>query len=176
MSGNVTASQAVFCTPLGEFQADLFTEKAPVTAAYFQRLIALKALDNSSVYRIVSTENNAHNPTCPINVIQAGLRFDDPQPVPPIPHEDTQTTGLSHLKWCLSTARFAAGETYASFFICMRDEPALDYAGKRHVDGLGFAVFGRVSAGFDVVEKLYNRREIAEFLQQPIAITRAFLK
>lgn len=170
-----TTDIATVCTEQGDFKIELFTEQAPITANYFKQLVSLGALNNTSFYRIVSTENGSHNPAHPIHVLQGGLKLDDSQPVPPIKHEDTQKTGLRHLKWSLSTARFEAGQTYGSFFICMRDEPALDFGGLRHPDGLGFAVFGRVISDFEVIEAIFQRCEEREFLQKPIGIDKVTL-
>lgn len=164
--------KASVSTAAGDFQIALFHQQAPLTAGYFSQLIDSGTLDNSSVYRMVHSDNNSHNPAHPIHVLQGGLQDSDPQPVAPVAHESTAQTGLSHRQWSLSTARFAPGQTYGSFFVCMRDEPALDFGGKRHPDGQGFAVFGQVIAGFTVIEALYQQREAQEYLQQPVPIHR----
>ena len=82
-----------------------------------------------------------------IAVIQGGLRHEREDLPPVIAHETTAMTGLRHLKGTVSLARFAPGAVYHSFFICLRDEPVLDFSGARHPDGQGFAAFGRVVAG-----------------------------
>ena len=162
--------KAVFDTECGSFEIDLAMESAPITAGYFHDLIAVGAFDGASFFRIVSANNASLRAENPIEVIQGGLRDTDLQPVPPIAHEPTSQTRLRHKKWAVSAARFDPGETYGSFFICMRDEPELDEAGKRHPDGLGFAVFGEVSAGFGVVEAIFQRSEREEMLRSPVEI------
>jgi peptidyl-prolyl cis-trans isomerase A (cyclophilin A) len=162
-------------TPLGQIDLQLALEDAPVTAGYFQELIQAGALDGSSFFRIVGEDNASMRSDNPIVVVQGGLTEKDPQPIAPVRHEPTSETGLKHKKWTLSAARFGPGETYASFFICMRDEPSLDAGGARHPDGLGFAAFGQVTGGFDVVSAIFERREKTEYLKRPITISRCAL-
>ena len=157
-------------TELGAFDIELALDDAPVTANYFREVIQSGAYSNASFFRIVCAENASLRVENPIEVIQGGLTETDTQPVAPIRHEPTSETGLTHKKWSVSTARHEAGETFGSFFVCMRDEPELDFAGKRHPDGLGFAVFGEVVSGFDTVEKIFARREDEEFLKNQVVI------
>jgi peptidyl-prolyl cis-trans isomerase A (cyclophilin A) len=162
--------KARFDTECGTFDVEIDEDAAPVTGSYFATLIECKAFDGTGFFRIVGPDNASFRAASPIEVIQGGLRETDAQPVPPVAHESTAMTGLSHLKWTLSAARFAPGQTYGSFFICMRDEPALDHGGERHPDGQGFAAFGRVIAGFDTVEAIFARSEAAEYLEAPVAL------
>ncbi len=160
-------------TPLGAFDIKLDTENAPVTAGYFGQLAADGLLNGTSIFRIVNSDNNQHNPACPIHVVQGGLMEDSGARLPAIAHETTEDTGLSHRKWAVSTARQGVGETYGSFFIVMRDEPSLDFGGARHPDGQGFAAFGEVISDFAVVEAIFAQAEDDEFLQQQIPIITA---
>lgn len=162
--------KAKFETEFGAFVIELSMQKAPVTANYFREIIESGAFTGSSIFRVVGGDNAAIRAENPIKVVQGGLKDTDPQPVPPVRHEPTSETGLSHQKWAVSTARFGPGETYGSFFICMRDEPELNFGGHRHPDGLGFAVFGNIVSGFDAVQALYDQREKDEFLNIPIPI------
>lgn len=163
-------------TALGTITAELDTINAPKTAQYFIDLVRLKALDGTSFFRIVTADNNSHNPDVPIHVIQGGLRDDQPCPLAPIGHEPTTQTGLFHDRGALSTARFNIGETYGSFFIVLRQEEALDHGGKRHPDGQGFAVFGQVTDGLSVVDAIAARAEAEEFLSSSILISSAEIK
>ena len=95
--------------------------------------------DGSSFFRIVTLSNQSAERHRRIAVIQGGLRHEREDLEPVIPHESTATTGLRHLKGTVSLARFAPGAVYHSFFICLRDEPVLDFGGARHPDGQGFA-------------------------------------
>ena len=162
--------KARFDTDLGVFDVVLDVQRAPVTAGYFQALIAKGALNGTSFFRIVARDNAEIRSDHPIEVVQGGLRDTDPQPLEPIIHEPTSVTGILHRQWTLSTARFAPGETYGSFFICMRNEPALDEGGLRHPDGLGFAAFGHVTAGTATVEAIFQRRGDQEMLAPDDAI------
>jgi peptidyl-prolyl cis-trans isomerase A (cyclophilin A) len=80
---------------------------------------------------------------------------------------------LRHLRGTVSLARFLPGAVYHSFFVCMRDEPALDQGGARNPDGLGFAAFGQVVRGFEHLHRLYlehARTERGEYLDAPIGL------
>ncbi|MEO1043303.1 MAG: peptidylprolyl isomerase [Pseudomonadota bacterium] len=156
--------KALFLTDLGSFSVTLDLQRAPITAGYFQALIERGALDGTSFYRIVAEDNAEIRAEYPIEVLQGGLRHTDVQPLEPIGHEPTSVSGILHRQWTVSTARFAPGETYGSFFICMRNEPSLDKGGMRHPDGLGFAAFGQVTEGKAVVEEIFRRRGDQETL------------
>jgi len=169
------AAIAEFRTSLGTFSIRFLAAQAPVTAEYFRSLVSTKSFDGTSIYRIVGLDNAEHRAVSPIQVIQAGLKDTDVQPVAPIRHEATLETGLSHKKWSVSAARFEPNQTYGSFFVCMEDTPSLDHGGARHPDGLGFAAFGEVTVGFDTLSAIYAKREAAEILTQEIAILSATL-
>lgn len=157
-------------TALGDFEIATAPEKAPCTAAYFGKLFDLGMFDGASVFRIVTPANGEMRTDAPISVVQLGLFEMETLPETRFVHEGTNITGLCHKKWTISAARGGLGENYPSFFICMRDEPALDFGGKRHPDGHGFAAFGKVKRGFNVLEQVFTKSESGEFLEQPIAI------
>lgn len=159
-------------TDLGNVEFLLDHENAPVTAAYFEDLISRGQLDETSFFRIVTTESSSSQSASPIEVLQCGRWVESATGLTKIEHESTNETGLLHRKWSLSVARYGVGEVYGSFFICMRDEPVLDYGGTRYPDGHGFAVFGEVLSGFSVLEKIYVNREPCEFQQRAISINR----
>src|SRR5262249_17447896 len=145
----------------------LFGEKAPASAGYFLADVKAGLYDGSSFFRIVTLQNQAAEVGRRIEVIQGGLKHEREDLPHIIPHESTAMTGLRHLKGTMSLARFAPGAVYHSFFICLRDEPALDFGGARHPDGQGFAAFGQVVASFDTVERIFQRAEIEEYLKNP---------
>lgn len=157
-------------TDLGNIELYLDSEVAPITAGYFADIIRKGELDGSDFFRIVSAQSESSLNGSPIEVLQGGLWQPNSDEVDTIEFESTQVTGLLHKKWSLSTARFAVGTVYGSFFICMRDEPALDFGGNRHPDGSGFARFGHVAAGFPVIEEIYANREPNEFQKQSIVM------
>ena len=162
-------------TALGAIEVELFDELAPASAGYFLADVQAGRYDGSSFFRIVTLENQTAAEGRRIAVIQGGLKHAREDLPPVIPHETTAMTGLKHLKGTVSLARFTPGAVYHSFFICMRDEPVLDFGGARHPDGQGFAAFGRVTRGFDVVERIFARAEPQEYLVSEIGITRASL-
>lgn len=169
-------NQAIaFETELGDFTIELLIDKAPVTCEYFAEIAKCGGFEGTSIFRIVAEDNGSHRASFPIEVIQGGLRDTDAQPIAPIAHESTDATGILHHQWTVSTARFEPSQTYGSFFICMRDEPALDFGGGRHPDGLGFAAFGRVLTGKSNVSEIFARRENEEVLASPMRIIRANL-
>lgn len=140
-------------TSLGDIELELYSEQAPVTAGNFLQLVDGGYLDGGAFYRTVSPENDNGSP--PISVIQGGIG-DAEGPFAPIVHENTGATGLRHRDGSLSMARAEVGTASTEFFICIGDQPALDYGGTRNADGQGFAVFGRVVAGMDVVYAIHR--------------------
>ena len=160
-------------TALGDIEIEVFERQAPASAGYFLADVRKGLYDGSSFFRIVTMSNQSAERHRRIAVIQGGLRHEREDLAPVISHESTAMTGLKHLKGTVSLARFAPGAVYHSFFVCLRDEPVLDFGGARHPDGQGFAALGRVIEGFDVVQRIFARAEAAEYLTNEIAIRRA---
>jgi peptidyl-prolyl cis-trans isomerase A (cyclophilin A) len=144
-----TSTQTVrvaLTTTLGAIVVELETQQAPVTTANFLRYVDAKRLDGIAFYR-------AMLPSWGGGLIQAGVR--DPRKLyPPIKHEPTTETGLSHTEGAISMARFAPGSATADFTIMLGDMRGLDADPKASGDNLGFAAFGRVVEGMDVVKKI----------------------
>jgi len=169
----------VFETELGPFTVEIDTAKAPVTAANFLKYVDGKFYDNGIVNRAVRPDNTTRKDV-EIQVIQAQSNPARRAALfPAIPLERTSVTGLKHINGALSMARAGADTATSSFFICVGDQPELDFAGKRNADGQGFAVFGRVIAGMDVVRKIHASKTGAagsygtETLDPPIKILSA---
>jgi len=91
----------------------------------------------------------------------------------PIPLERTRDTGLRHVDGAVSMARMGPDTATHEFFICVGDQPELDFAGKRNPDGQGFAVFDRVVKGMDIVRKIHAAPARDQTLDPPILIQRA---
>jgi peptidyl-prolyl cis-trans isomerase A (cyclophilin A) len=163
-------------TALGDITAEVFEDRAPASAGYFLADVRGGLFDGSSFFRIVTLANQEAEEGRRIEVIQGGLKHTSTDLPAVIPHETTAMTGLKHLKGTVSLARFAPGAVYHSFFICLRDEPCLDFGGARHPDGQGFAAFGRVVEGFEVVEHIFAQAEPEEYLKRTIAIERARIR
>lgn len=147
------AVRVLLQTSLGNIVLELYPAEAPVTVANFLMLVDGGYLDGGSFYRTVSPENDNGSP--PISVIQGG-RGDAEDPFAPIAHETTEATGLLHRDGSISMARAEVGTASTEFFICIGDQPALDFGATRNADRQGFAVFGRVVAGMDVVRTIHQ--------------------
>ncbi len=158
----------------GEFEIQLHENSAPATCAYFAYLARSGFLDASSIFRIVAPANHRPDDECPINVVQMGPLQALKGTRHRILHENTRITGLSHKKWTVSAARFDRQQLYGNFFVCMQDEPSLDFGGARQPDGQGFAAFGEVVSGFDTLEDVFAKAESDEFLEhaKPIRAVR----
>jgi peptidyl-prolyl cis-trans isomerase A (cyclophilin A) len=167
-----TYPQVLLQTSLGNITIKLFLKEAPITVTNFLHYVDKHLFDGSSIFRIV-TDNNAgqvEDANAKINVVQAGLPPEHPNLLAGIVHETTKETGISHLDGTISMARFEPGTADGSFFFCINDQPELNYGGKRYDDGLGFAAFGRITKGRDVLDLIYQTAEKQEYLQNEIAI------
>ena len=97
--------------------------------------------------------------------------LDDSRALPPVAHEPTGRSGLKHRDGTLSVARSAPGTGGgAAFFICIGDQPALDFGGHRNLDGQGFAAFGVVTGGMDIVRAIQRSPVTAQALTPPVQI------
>ncbi len=162
--------RVVMHTQYGDIVVEIYADKAPVTAANFLRYVDEGRYKDAVFYRVVTPGNQPHNKV-KIEVIQGGLLQDDhPDMLPPIPHETTEMTGVKHLDGTLSMARNEPGSATSEFFICVGDQPELDYGGKRNPDSQGFAAFGRVVKGMDVVRKIQHLPEKEQMLPEPVKI------
>jgi len=168
-AGKKTA-QVVIETPMGNITAEIYTDKAPVTAGNFLKLIdeGIYNEGHAMFYRVVRPDNQPRN-NVKIEVIQGGLN--NRETAEPVPHETTAQTGLTHLDGTLSMARSKPGTASSEFFICIGDQPELDFGGKRNPDGQGFAAFGRVISGMDVVRKIQQLPDTAQYLIEPLEIS-----
>lgn len=141
----------VMDTELGPIEIDLYADKAPITVANFLRYVDAGHYDGASFYRTVTYENDNGRPK--IEVIQGGIGED--APFPPIDHEDTEETGVRHTNGVISMARGEVGTASSEFFIVIGDQPGLDKGEPRNADEQGFAAFGKVTRGMDLVRKIH---------------------
>ena len=102
-------------------------------------------------------------------MIQGGL-YSEEEMYPPIVHETTLKTGIKHTDGVISMARNEPGSATSEFFICVGDQPELDFEGKRNPDGQGFAAFGRVVKGMDIVRKIHQKPVDGQMLDPEILI------
>jgi peptidyl-prolyl cis-trans isomerase A (cyclophilin A) len=157
---------------VGAFVIEVNSEVAPLTVANYLAYVDGRFLDGGSVYRVVTLANQAPETRHKIEVVQWGMNLADGQapPLPPIGHETTRDTGLSHRDGTVSMARSTPGSAASEFFICIGDQPELDFGGGRNPDGQGFAAFGRVVAGQDVVRALHAKGQATQYLAPPIGV------
>lgn len=138
-------------TDLGRLLVELDGSRAPGTVANFLAYVDQGWFADAAFYRIVRPDNDPS--PHPIHVLQGGLMAsgDSRCRLPPIRHESTAETGLRHIAGAISMARAAPGTACSEFFICLGPNPELDAGGRRNPDGRGFSVFGRVTAGLDLL-------------------------
>lgn len=135
-------------TSLGNIVLELETQRAPITAGNFLRYVDARRLDGTSFYRSMRI-------TPETGLVQGGVR--DPRRLyPAIAHEPTSRTGLAHIDGAISMARGAPGSAQMDFFIMRGPAPAYDANPAAAGDNLGFAVFGRVVEGMDVVRRIHE--------------------
>lgn len=156
-------------TEKGTITAEIYTKEAPISAGYFLKLVDEGFYDQgNAVFYRVTRANNQPNNEIKIDVIQGGLR--DETTAAPIVHETTQMTGLHHVDGTLSMARAEPGTASSEFFICIGDQPELDFGGKRNPDGQGFAAFGRVTDGMSTVRDIQALPDQEQYLIEPVKI------
>ena len=171
MLGGPKLPHVVIATTLGRIEIEIDTVKAPISGANFLGYVDAKFYDRGSFHRTVTMANQPNN-AVKIEVIQAGADTTLHQQSPPSPLERTSVTGLKHRAGTISMARTGRDTARDQFFLCVTDQPELNFGGKRNPDGQGFAAFGRVVAGMDVVRKIQQSPAEGQRLTPPVAITR----
>lgn len=156
----------------GDIEVELYPAKAPKSVAAFLSYVDSGFYDNCNFYRILSLDNQPMGSNAS-ELIQGGLwankknRHDN---LKGIPHESTNITGLHHVNGTLSLARQEPGTATTEFFIVIGNQPGFDYGGENNPDKQGYAAFGKVVKGMDVVLKIYARPEENQFFDPPVAI------
>ena len=160
-------------TSMGEIDLEVETERAPVSAENFLRCVAEGRYDGGRFHRTVRPDTEVRKDV-PIEVIQAGPapRWEG-RDVPPIPLERTSATGLRHVDGAVSMARTGPDSATTDFFVCVGAQPSLDFGGARNPDGQGFAVFGRVTRGAEVVRRIQAAKAEGQALTPPVEIVSA---
>lgn len=160
-------------TALGDIEVELEARRAPVTSANFLRYVDAGLYSGGFFHRTVKQDNQPDD-RFKIEVIQAGM--DSARAAlafPPIPLERTTVTGLAHRDGTISMARGGPDTAQHEFFICIGDQPALDFGGRRNPDGQGFGAFGRVVRGMEVVLRIHQSPADGQTLAPPIRILTA---
>jgi peptidyl-prolyl cis-trans isomerase A (cyclophilin A) len=163
----------IIASQYGDIEVELYPDKAPKSVTAFLSYVDAGYYKNSSFYRILSTDNQTMGSNAS-ELIQGGLwasktRKDS---LPGIPHETTKQTGILHENGTISLARQEPGTATTEFFICIGKQPGFDYGGENNPDGQGYAAFGRVVKGMDVVLKIYARPEEDQYFDPPVRITK----
>ena len=159
-------------TNMGDIEAELFPAKAPVSVGAFLKYVDSGYYKNGAFYRVVLEEglSAAGN----IGLIQGGIWQTNDQKFPSIPgieHESTRKTGLSHTSGTLSLARTKPGTANTEFFICIGDQTQFDAGHEIGGDTLGFAAFGKVFSGMEIVRKIQEQKSHDQHFEQNITIT-----
>ncbi|MEP6493391.1 MAG: peptidylprolyl isomerase [bacterium] len=159
-------------TDRGNIAVALDSARAPRSVANFLRYVDGGFYTNGRFHRAV-TPGNQPRDSVRIEVIQGGA---DPQRqgqgFPPIELEPTSVTGVHHHDGTLSMARAGPNTATSDFFICIGDQPALDFGGHRNLDGQGFAAFGQVTDGMAIVRAIQTAPASGQQLMPPVTIRR----
>lgn len=176
-SSDEKTTRVVMQTGLGAIEIDVYKSRAPLTAANFLYYVDNDLYDEQGFYRAVRPETDPRG--LDMQIIQGGLLSME-SVTAPIDHETTEMSGLSHIDGAVSMARDEPGTGSAAyFFISIGDNTSLDYGGSRNPDGQGYAVFGQVVKGMDVVRAIQLREtkgpsesEVTsgQFLTEPVKI------
>ena len=151
---------------------ELYPNAAPITVSNFLHYVDEGLYDAGKFHRTVTMENQPDNDV-KIEVVQGGV---DPNRAAelgdPIPLERTTSTKLKHIDGAISMARLSPDSARSDFFICIGDQPELDFGGRRNSDGQGFAAFGRVTNGMDIAKRIQQSTRDEQRLSPPIVILR----
>jgi peptidyl-prolyl cis-trans isomerase A (cyclophilin A) len=159
-------------TAAGDIEVELYPDKAPLTAGAFLSYIDSGFYKNSSFYRVLNDDNQS-SAADRSQLIQAGIWRSNQHKaasLPGIPHETTKQTHILHKDGVISLARTAPGTATTEFFICVGAQPGFDYGGENNPDGQGYAAFGKVVKGMDIVRTIYARPENNQSFDPPVVI------
>jgi len=135
-------------TSEGVFVLEVDNVHAPVTAANFLRYVDQRRLDGTTFYRVARVQDD-------YGFVQFGVNGNPKKILPPIRHEPTTQTGIKHVQGTISTARLTPGTARGEFTISVGDQPSFDADPSKPGDNLGYAAFGHVVEGWDVVMKIF---------------------
>src|ERR1700761_8475176 len=148
-------------TANGDIEVELYPRQAPKTAGAFLSYVDSGYYKNASFYRVLNDDNQVTGAGTS-RLIQGGIwktNHAKAVGVPPVPHEPTSQTHILHTNGVISLARDKPGTGTTEFFICVGDQPGFDYGGENNPDGQGYAAFGKVVKGMDIVRTIYERPE-----------------
>jgi peptidyl-prolyl cis-trans isomerase A (cyclophilin A) len=167
------APRVLLNTEFGNIELELNAAHAPITVSNFLQYVRAGLYDDGVFHRTVTLANQPTNGV-KIEVVQASANpAKTNQLYAPIPLERTRDTRIKHLNGTVSMARVGPDTAQDHFFICIGPQPELDFGGKRNPDGQGFAAFGKVSRGMDVVRKIHAASADGQNLKPRIRIHKA---
>ena len=158
-------------TKVGNIEVELYEDKAPQTVRAILSYIDSGFYKDASFYRVLNMDNQPSDAP-KAELIQGGLwnkkgRRDS---TPGIPHESTRQTGVLHTDGAVSLARQEPGTANTEFFICVGDQPGFNYGGENNPDGQGYAAFGKVIKGMDIVRRIYSMPEEEQYFDPVVPI------
>jgi peptidyl-prolyl cis-trans isomerase A (cyclophilin A) len=155
----------------GDIHVALYPKKAPKSVAAFLSLVDKGVYKDARFYRVMNMDNQPSNAP-KAEFVQGGVWGNGKKirGLPLIPHETTAQTGIRHESGTISFARLEPGSADSEFFICIDDQPGLDYGGDNNPDGQGYAAFGKVTRGMDVVRRIYQKPDSEQYLDKPVLI------
>jgi peptidyl-prolyl cis-trans isomerase A (cyclophilin A) len=148
-------------TKFGDIEVELYPDQAPKSVAAFLSYIDSGYYKNAAFYRVLRDDEQPMDAP-KAELIQGGIwktNYKLSSSLQGIPHETTQQTKILHKNGVISLARQAPGTANTEFFICVGDQPGFDYGGANNPDGQGYAAFGKVVKGMDVVRSIYDAPE-----------------
>lgn len=161
-------------TGMGKIVIELEAKRAPITSANFLAYVDQKKLDGTKFYRAANIRG--------AGFIQGGIFHEYRRMLVPIKHEPTSLTGIKHVNGTISMARDAPGTANGDFFICIGTQSYMDAKPGKSDDAQGFAAFGHVVSGMDVVRKILAAKTPRDFgsgamrgqmIGKPVVITSA---
>lgn len=169
---NPDKPRVIIQTQAGDIEVELYPRQAPRTVAAFLSYVDSGLYKKCNFYRVLNEENQPTG-TDPSQLIQGGIwrtNHAKAASLTGVPHESTQETHILHTDGVISLARQAVGTATTEFFICIGDQPGFDFGGKNNPDGQGYAAFGKVVKGMDVVQAIYAMPEEDQSFTPPIPI------
>lgn len=159
-------------TDAGNIEIEVYPDLAPLTAGAFLSYVDSGFYKHSSFYRVLRNDNQPSDAP-KANLIQGGLwktNYKKASSLPGIPHEPTSKTGILHRDGIISLARMEPGTATTEFFICLGNQTGFDFGGDNNADGQGYAAFGKVVKGMNIVHRIYDRSYYGQAFDPPIVI------
>jgi peptidyl-prolyl cis-trans isomerase A (cyclophilin A) len=159
-------------TKIGNIEVELYQDKAPQTVRAILSYIDSGFYKDASFYRVLNMDNQPSDAP-KAELIQGGLwnkKGARRDLTPGIPHESTRQTGVLHTDGVISLARQEPGSANTEFFICVGDQPGFNYGGENNPDGQGYAAFGKVVKGMDIVRRIYSMPEEEQYFDPVVPI------